>query len=266
MSRIKRNTAPSRRKQRSQRKQVDSTDKQDEEIYECIVVRFPGEIGARGETREGVSTPKTTGGVAQAVDSAEHVTCPNDTLPVRASGARNTRSQAQTRAFAQESEQSAFTPARGVRPRRSACGNRIHKAPYGEMNGIFTPPQPAATRERKARVADTPETNPPARRGARDTSNHDPAAPIAETPKPILRRSTRKIPVSYPPPAETGRSLARPARRPRAQVSRDSGVIMFRSEIDYDIPTEFEESNVRADLTDRPAIPVGRGWGLSRGG
>ncbi|KAG0132194.1 hypothetical protein HOY82DRAFT_558340 [Tuber indicum] len=264
MSRIKRNIAPSRRKQRSQRKQVDSTDKKDEEIYECIVVRFPGEIGARGEAREGVSTPKMTDGVAQAMDSAEHVTCPNDTLPVRASGARNTRSRAQARVFAQESEQSAFTPARGTRARRSACGNRIHKAPYEETNGVFTPPKPAATRKGKERVAGTPETNPPARRGDRDTSNHD-SAPTAETPKPTLRRSTRKIPVSYYPPVETKRSLARPAKRPRAQVSRDSGVIMFRSEIDYDIPTEFEESNVRADLTDRPAVPVGRRWGLSRG-
>ena len=201
-----------------------------------------------------MSTAKATAGIAQAVDSAEHVTCPNDRLPMRASGARNTRSRARAEGFAQEPEQSEFTPARVVRARRSACGSRMHKATHEEMDGVSVPPQPAATPSEErggAEAADAPVTNSPARLDARDAgmSNHDPAL-TAETPKSVLRRSTRKIPVSYfPPPVEPKRRFARPAKRPKEQVNRDLGVILFRPEIDVDIPTEFEESNVRADLT-----------------
>ena len=206
------------------------------------------------------------------------------------SGARNTRSRARAKIFAQEPEQSEFTPARVVRARRSACGSRMHKATHEKMDGVpipIPPPEPAATPSDKGRAADTPVKNPPARLGARDVSNHDPALTV-ETPKSVvLRRSTRKIPVvSHFPPVETKRSRPRPARRVKERVNRDSGAIVFRPEIDFDIPTEFEESNVRADLTSayplsfsrgivsirkeredtnepigRPAFPVGRGGG-----
>lgn len=194
-----------------------------------------------------MSTAKATVAVAQVVDSAEHATCPNDRLPMRASGARNTRSRARANIFAQEPEQSEFIPARRVRARRSACGSRMHKATHEEMDGVSTPPEPAATHEEKGAAADTPVTNSPARLSARDMSNHEPAL-TAETPKSVLRRSTRKIPVpvSHFPPVEAKR---RRAKRVKEPVNRDLGVIVFRPEIDVDIPTEFEESNVRADLT-----------------
>jgi len=166
------------------------------------------------------------------------------------SGARNTRSRARAKIFAQEPEQSEFTPARVVRARRSACGSRMHKAAHEKMDGVpIPPPEPVATPSDKGRAADTPVKNPPARLGARDVSNHDPAL-TAETPGSVLRRSTRKIPVSHPPPpVETKRSRPRSARRVKERVNRDPGAIVFRPEIDFDIPTEFEESNVRADLT-----------------
>ncbi|CUS08715.1 unnamed protein product [Tuber aestivum] len=260
MGRTKRNIADSRRKERSQRNLVNSIEKRDEEIYECIIVRLPDEIGACGGTREGVNTPVTNGGVVQAVHSAEHLTCPNGTLSIRASEARNTRLRARAKVFAPEPEQGALTPIRGVRARGSVCGNRIHKAPQAEMSRISISPQRAVTRKREARAADTPAKNPPARRGAQNSSNHHSTSTV-ETPKSILRRSTRKIPVSYFPPAETRRSLAGPAKRAKARVIQESGAIIFRPEIDADIPTEFEESNVRADLTGRPAVPVGRGGG-----
>lgn len=197
-----------------------------------------------------MSTAKTTVAVAQVEDSTEHATCPNDRLPIRAFGARNTRSRARANIFAQEPEPSEFIPARRVRARRLACGSRMHKATHEEMNGVSTPPEPVATHEEKEEAVDTPVTNSPARLSARDMSNHEPVS-TAETPKSVLRRSTRKIPVpvSHFPPVEAKRKLVRRAKRVKEPVNRDLGAIVFRPEIDVDIPTEFEESNVRADLT-----------------
>lgn len=126
----------------------------------------------------------------------------------------------------------------------------MHKATHEEMDGVSTPPEPVATHEEKEGAADTPVTNSPARLSARDMPNHEPAL-AAETPKSAPRRSTRKIPVPVPhfPPVEVKRRPARRAKRVKEPVNRDLGVIVFRPEIDFDIPTEFEESNVRADLT-----------------
>ncbi|RPA97171.1 hypothetical protein L873DRAFT_1691926 [Choiromyces venosus 120613-1] len=250
MNRVKRSgqPAPSRRKKRVSGKKVDGIDKKDEEgeIQECIVVRLPGEIGARGNARGGVSTPKTTGRVARAVASAEHVkTSPKDKLP----GARITRSGAQATPIPREPEQSAFTPINRVRARRSACKNPMHMAAQEEekINGILAPPCPVS-RKRKRGAEDTPEGKPPARRAARGTTNRDPV-PTVEIPRPVLRRSGRKPTASHTPPVEVKRSPVRPAKQAKAHVIEDLRAVGFSPETDIDIPTEFEESNVRSDVT-----------------